>query len=84
MDRHDLFRDRLADRLVIGIERWQENFALKAPLHWWIFLLAFLAITIITLLTVTIQNLPRGQRCTPWTASGRDVDIGPSDPEQER
>ena len=39
-----------------GIERWQENFALKAPLHWWIFLLAFLAITIITLLTVTIQN----------------------------
>ena len=39
-----------------GIERWHENFALKAPLHWWIFLLAFLAIAIITLLTVTIQN----------------------------
>lgn len=39
-----------------AILRWQENFAYKVPLSWWIFVLAFLMVTVITLATVTIQN----------------------------
>ena len=39
-----------------AVNRWLENFAYKTPMHWWVYLLAFLAVGIITILTVTFQN----------------------------
>ena len=39
-----------------AIGRWLENFAFRTPLYWWGFALAFLAVSAITVLTVTIQN----------------------------
>ena len=39
-----------------AIIRWQESFIYKVSLSWWIFVLAFLSVTTITLLTVSIQN----------------------------
>lgn len=39
-----------------AILRWQENFAYKIPLSWWIFMSAFLLVTVITLATVSFQN----------------------------
>lgn len=38
------------------IVKWQENFAYKTPLYWWIFALAFLLVTFITIATVTFQS----------------------------
>jgi putative ABC transport system permease protein len=35
---------------------WLKNFSYKTPMYWWIFALAFLSVTLITLLTVTVQN----------------------------
>lgn len=39
-----------------AVHRWLENFAYKAPMHWWVYLFAFAVIGIITVLTVTFQN----------------------------
>lgn len=39
-----------------AIARWQEGFVYKVGLSWWIFLLAFLLVTSLTLLTVSIQS----------------------------
>jgi putative ABC transport system permease protein len=39
-----------------GVVRWQENFAYKMPLYWWIFAVAFLTVTVLTMVTVTFQN----------------------------
>lgn len=39
-----------------AIARWQEGFVYKVGLSWWIFLLAFLLVTALTLLTVSIQS----------------------------
>jgi putative ABC transport system permease protein len=39
-----------------AVSRWLENFAFRTPLYWWVFALAFLAVSAITVLTVTIQN----------------------------
>ena len=39
-----------------AVSRWLENFAYRTPMYWWIYLLAFLAVGAITVLTVTIQN----------------------------
>lgn len=39
-----------------AVHRWLENFAYKAPMHWWVYLFAFAVISIITVLTVTFQN----------------------------
>jgi len=39
-----------------GITKWFENFAYKTPMYWWVFLVAFLIVAGITLLTVTFQN----------------------------
>jgi len=36
--------------------RWLENFAYRTSLHWWVYLLAFVAVAIITTATVTFQN----------------------------
>lgn len=39
-----------------AIYRWLENFAYKTPMYWWVFAVAFLAVSAITALTVTFQN----------------------------
>jgi len=39
-----------------AVSRWLENFAYRTPMYWWVYLLAFLAVSAITVLTVTIQN----------------------------
>ncbi len=39
-----------------GVKMWLEGFAYKTPLHWWVFLIALLIVTVITLLTVSFQN----------------------------
>ena len=39
-----------------AVTRWLENFAYKTPLYWWVYLLAFVAVGIITVVTVTFQN----------------------------
>ena len=40
----------------IAVNRWLENFAYRTPMYWWVFVLAFLAVATIMVLTVTIQN----------------------------
>ena len=39
-----------------GVHRWLENFAYRTPMYWWVLPLAFLAIGMITFLTVRYQN----------------------------
>jgi putative ABC transport system permease protein len=39
-----------------AIYRWLENFAYKTPMYWWVYLLAFVAVGVITAATVTFQN----------------------------
>jgi putative ABC transport system permease protein len=39
-----------------AVTRWLENFAYKTPMYWWVYLLAFMAVGIITSATVTFQN----------------------------
>jgi len=39
-----------------AVNRWLENFAYKTPMYWWVYLLAFAAVGIITAATVTFQN----------------------------
>jgi putative ABC transport system permease protein len=39
-----------------AVSRWLENFAYRTPMYWWVYLLAFIAVAVITILTVTIQN----------------------------
>lgn len=39
-----------------GVYRWLENFAYRTPMYWWVLLLAFLIVGLITALTVTFQN----------------------------
>ncbi len=39
-----------------GVRKWLENFAYKTPVYWWVFALAFLIVSAITLATVSIQN----------------------------
>jgi putative ABC transport system permease protein len=39
-----------------AVNRWLDNFAYKTPMYWWVYLLAFVAIGIITAGTVTFQN----------------------------
>jgi putative ABC transport system permease protein len=39
-----------------AVNRWLENFAYKTPMYWWVYLLAFVAVAIITAATVTFQN----------------------------
>ena len=39
-----------------GVKMWLEGFAYKTPIHWWVFLIALLIVTVITLLTVSFQN----------------------------
>ena len=39
-----------------GVNDWLQNFAYKIPIYWWVFLIAFLLVSVVTLLTVTYQN----------------------------
>ena len=39
-----------------GVRMWLEGFAYKTPIHVWVFLIAILIVTVITLLTVSFQN----------------------------
>ncbi len=39
-----------------AVHQWLQNFAYKTPMYWWVYLLAFAAIGIITACTVTFQN----------------------------
>ena len=39
-----------------AVNRWLENFAYRTPMYWWVYVLAFVAVAVITVLTVTIQN----------------------------
>ena len=39
-----------------AVNRWLQNFAYKTPMYWWVYLLAFVAVAIITVCTVTFQN----------------------------
>ena len=39
-----------------AVNRWLENFAYKTPMYWWVYLLAFVAVGVITAATVTFQN----------------------------
>lgn len=40
----------------MGTQQWLENFAYKAPLHLWVFIVAFLIILSVTIGTVTFRN----------------------------
>lgn len=40
----------------LGVRMWLEGFAYKTPVYWWVFLIALLIVTVITLLTVSFQN----------------------------
>ena len=39
-----------------AVNSWLQNFAYKTPMYWWVFLLAFVAVGVITACTVTFQN----------------------------
>ena len=39
-----------------AVTRWLENFAYKTPMYWWVYLLALVAVGVITVCTVTFQN----------------------------
>jgi len=39
-----------------AVDLWLQNFAYKTPMYWWVYLLAFVAVGIITVATVTFQN----------------------------
>ena len=39
-----------------GVYRWLENFAYRTPIYWWVFLVAFVIVAVITFITVTYQN----------------------------
>jgi len=39
-----------------AVNRWLQNFAYKTPMYWWVYLLAFVAIGIITAATVNFQS----------------------------
>jgi putative ABC transport system permease protein len=39
-----------------AVNRWLQSFAYRTPMYWWVYLLAFVAISVITVCTVTFQN----------------------------
>jgi len=39
-----------------AVKYWLDNFAYKTPMYWWIYLLAFVVVSIIIVVTVTFQN----------------------------
>ena len=41
---------------IVLINIWLQNFVYKTPIYWWVFALALLLISVITLTTVTFQS----------------------------
>lgn len=39
-----------------AVDKWLDRFTLRVPIYWWVFVLAFLLIAIVTLATTTWQN----------------------------
>jgi len=39
-----------------AVVSWLENFAYKTPIYWWVFLISFVIVSVITIITVTFQN----------------------------
>ncbi len=39
-----------------AVTQWLSNFAYRTPVHWWIFLVAFVLIAAVTVITVTLRN----------------------------
>lgn len=39
-----------------GISKWLSGFAYKTPIYWWVFVVAGLAVGIVTVITVTLQS----------------------------
>ena len=39
-----------------AVTRWLENFAYRTPMYWWVYVLAFVAVAVLTACTVTFQN----------------------------
>ena len=39
-----------------GVERWLESFAYRTPIYFWVFILSFMFISVITFITITFQN----------------------------
>lgn len=39
-----------------AVYRWLQSFAFRTPIYWWVFVLSFIIVTAITMLTVTFQN----------------------------
>jgi putative ABC transport system permease protein len=39
-----------------AVSRWMDNFAYKTPMYWWVYLLAFIALAVITVATITFQS----------------------------
>ena len=39
-----------------GVNRWMVYFAYKIPMYWWVYAVAFVVVSVITILTVTFQN----------------------------
>jgi putative ABC transport system permease protein len=38
------------------VSRWLENFAYRTPMYWWVYLVAFALVALLTVCTVTFQN----------------------------
>ena len=38
-----------------AVDKWLENFAYKTPMYWWVYLLAFIAVLVVTVGAVTFQ-----------------------------
>jgi putative ABC transport system permease protein len=39
-----------------AVSRWLENFAYRTPMYWWVYACAFIAVLMLTIATVTVQN----------------------------
>ena len=39
-----------------SINKWLESFAYKTQIYWWVFVIAFILVSMITIITVTFQN----------------------------
>lgn len=40
----------------LGVVNWLEGFAYRVPIYWWVFLLAFVVVSLITVATVSFQS----------------------------
>lgn len=38
------------------VYEWLQNFAYRTPMYWWVYLVSFIVVAVITIITVTFQN----------------------------